>query len=346
MLVVSFGLHVIALRWLSRGPVAPPLSPRVTEFTLVYPKLVPPIATFLPTHPRRGTHPADSLLRGGTHPADLAPAAPVAGTDLPGGTHPAEIADDAPRASRLLKPLSLAQLGSFRSDRWKGETQNAPAAGQSLAQKNAEGTALVQGWLIADGARSRVSHSAVHPYFTELAMALKKESGHPPAFSAQHSVLSSFAHDYFANAAAFGKTGISASAAQGDGRIVALVELRQTAEGAFQASLLLESSGSPGFDAHVLQALPKAANHLRAPLLEEGGLHATGLRSVWAFEGTVRDVPDPSAKPTLKAKNLPLALLAPIGLLSGRLDQVAQSAGALGMLKTVYDCTPHLVAVY
>lgn len=352
MLLVSLALHAVLLRWLTRhAPPAIAVLPRVSEFTLVYPTLSPaPVAVTAPPRAHRangGTHSAE-IGRGGTHSADSA----ANDIDDPnGGTHSADANStdavaEAPRASPLLKALSLAQLGGVRSDKWQGDTQQVPAAPSSLADKNAEGTALVQGWLIADGARDRVTRGAIHPYFNELGKALRTAAAHPPAFSGAHTMLTSFAHDYFSNAAAFGKSGIGASSPQGDGRIVALVELRQAADGAFQASLLLESSGSPAFDAHVLKSLPGAAAQLEAPMLAEGGLHPNGLRSVWAFEGSVRDLVDSAAKPTLKAKNLPLALLAPIGLLSGRMDQVVQSAGALGLLKTVYECSPRLVAVY
>jgi hypothetical protein len=340
-ILVSLGLHVLILRALNRAPPVAAPAARVAEFTLVYPPLSSPEKNV-----SRKSASAKSArhLPPGRPPALAAPAtAADAGEGESGGIHTADLSEDAPRVGGL-RLLSLAQLSAIRSDKWRGDTQQTAPEAQTLAEKSAEGTARVQGWLITAIAQARAQHGNVHPYFNELALALREASKNPPSFSHQHSLLGAFAREYLASAANYHNPG-APQVSEEDGHIVALVELRQSAEGAFQASLLLESSGSPGFDAHVLSALPNAASHLRAPLLEFGGLHANGLRSVWAFEGSVREIVD-TAHPSLQAKNLPLALLAPVGLLSGNMKQVAASAGALGLLKTVYDCEPHLVAVY
>lgn len=69
--------------------------------------------------------------------------------------------------------------------------------------------------------------------------------------------------------------------------ITATVELRQDASGKLIEAKILVSSGSKVFDQHVLKKAPEAIAKLPPPPKQGAGIHASGLRSVWQFEGRI-----------------------------------------------------------
>jgi len=87
-----------------------------------------------------------------------------------------------------------------------------------------------------------------------------------------------------------------------DGRfgkgIVALVEIRQAPDGAFEAAALVQSSGNHLFDQHVLKTAPIAIQAAPPPPDQVNGRHEDGFRTLWSFEGRI------SYMKKVKAKNL------------------------------------------
>jgi hypothetical protein len=70
--------------------------------------------------------------------------------------------------------------------------------------------------------------------------------------------------------------------------MVAIVEIRQTGDGGLSDWRLLASSGLREFDAYVMGAVPQAIGSLAPAPSSGAGLHADGLRSLWAFEGRIQ----------------------------------------------------------
>lgn len=71
------------------------------------------------------------------------------------------------------------------------------------------------------------------------------------------------------------------------GALVAVVEIRQAHDGKVQEVSLRKGSGDPRFDAFVLASARSGAQ--KAPTMPDhgAGIHPTGTRSVWAFQGTL-----------------------------------------------------------
>jgi hypothetical protein len=175
-------------------------------------------------------------------------------------------------------------------------------------------------------AHKRVDLGIVDDYFRSLRHQLEKSASHPQPFdkpSFLKDVGESLAKNWTSSASNYGKTGnpypdqvapLYPPTALGDPSVLgpqntggmpapgvasfqfvaesgaalkALVELRQAQDGKLLATILIKSSGNAEFDAHVIRAAPDALKDLPPPPPDGEGIHATGIRSLWAFEGSI-----------------------------------------------------------
>lgn len=183
----------------------------------------------------------------------------------------------------------------------------------------------VDGWLDDDRATGRVERGLVDTYFGSVRQALEAATANPPHFKPQ--LFQSLLRDWASAAQAYGSSGSHSSPERGrpgeqsplgtaredkpgtplddfgrtldrgaalrsfadDGRVrmLAIVEIRQARNGRVKQTLLLQSSGNPAFDAHVLRAGPTAIDGLPEAPARGAGIHADGMRTAWAFEGRV-----------------------------------------------------------
>jgi TonB family protein len=120
-----------------------------------------------------------------------------------------------------------------------------------------------------------------------------------------------------------------------------VIEVRQDRQGQFVSASILESSGNKAFDAHALAAVPKALEALPPPPPDGSGIHADGIRSVWAFEGRVTFQKDVKK---LKAGDL-LAILPLLPVLGGSFDLVTGDV-AVNSLGPSLQCKARLLRVY
>jgi hypothetical protein len=127
--------------------------------------------------------------------------------------------------------------------------------------------------------------------------------------------------------------------------LLALVELRQARDGKLLGHLLVESSGSPVFDAHVMKSAPAALAELAPPPATGAGLHEDGMRSLWAFEGKVTY--------TKKIQDVKLdeswwyhAATLPLGLLTGGFDETTGDVYVVDLTDPQYSCKVRLLRVY
>jgi hypothetical protein len=135
-----------------------------------------------------------------------------------------------------------------------------------------------------------------------------------------------------------------------DGRagidLVAVVELRQDADGTLRHATLVQPSGVRPFDAWVLRNAELSVDALKEPPPDAGpGIHANGLRSVWELRGRVsymRSTRDFDAKQDAWY----LLLMAPLGAAPGRFDEVTRTATYVDLRYPHYEATAKLLRVY
>ncbi len=135
----------------------------------------------------------------------------------------------------------------------------------------------------------------------------------------------------------------------GNGRmgeeLIAVVEVKQGSNGALVDLSLLQPSSSVRFDAWVMQQAPKAVDGRVSPPDAGVGIHADGMRSVWAFKGRVtykRDLKD--AK--LLEDGWYVGLMAIPGLLTGNFDEVTGKVEYIDLRHPRYECSVQLLEVY
>ncbi|MBS1148482.1 MAG: hypothetical protein H6Q89_180 [Myxococcaceae bacterium] len=135
----------------------------------------------------------------------------------------------------------------------------------------------------------------------------------------------------------------------GDGRmgeeLVAIVEVRQGSNGALADLSLISPSSSVRFDTWVMAQAPKAIDGLVAPPDAGVGIHAEGMRSVWAFKGRVtykRDLKEAE----LLEDGWYVALMTIPGLLTGSFDEVTGKIEYIDLRHPRYECKVQLLEVY
>jgi hypothetical protein len=135
----------------------------------------------------------------------------------------------------------------------------------------------------------------------------------------------------------------------GDGKmgeeLVAIVEVRQGSNGSLVDLSLIAPSSSVRFDTWVMSQAPKAIDGLVAPPDAGVGIHAAGMRSVWAFKGRVtykRNIKDAE----LLEDAWYVGLMAIPGLLTGSFDEVTGKIEYIDLRHPRYECAVQLLEVY
>lgn len=127
--------------------------------------------------------------------------------------------------------------------------------------------------------------------------------------------------------------------------LIAIVELKQGSDGALADLSLVQPSSSVRFDTWVMAQAPKALDGLVDPPDGGIGIHAHGMRSVWAFKGRIsykRSVKDTK----LLEDGWYLALMAVPGLLTGNFDEVSGNMDYVDLRHPHYECAVQLLEVY
>jgi hypothetical protein len=127
--------------------------------------------------------------------------------------------------------------------------------------------------------------------------------------------------------------------------LVAILEFRQASDGKLLSTLLLRSSGDKVFDTHVLHTAPESIAKAGLPRPGAAGIHADGIRSVWAFEGRVVY--------RKKAREIHLekdwwyfAASAPLSLITGNFDETTGDVYVVDLHDPKYTCAVRLLRVY
>jgi hypothetical protein len=129
------------------------------------------------------------------------------------------------------------------------------------------------------------------------------------------------------------------------GGLVAILEFRQASDGKLLSTLLLRSSGDKMFDTHVLRTAPESIAKVGLPRPGAAGIHADGIRSVWAFEGRVvyrkkvRDI-------HLDKDWWYFAASAPLSLITGNFDETTGDVYVVDLHDPKYTCAVRLLRVY
>ncbi len=127
--------------------------------------------------------------------------------------------------------------------------------------------------------------------------------------------------------------------------LVAVVEIRQARDGKLLGHVLVESSGNPVFDSHVMKTAPEALSKLPPPPESGAGLHPDGMKSLWAFEGKV------VYKKKLKDVKWDeswwyQAAMIPLGLATGSFDEVTGDVYVVDLTDPQFVCKVKLLRVY
>lgn len=172
-----------------------------------------------------------------------------------------------------------------------------------------------------------------------------------PGFSDLHGVAKSEAERGGKQAKAFAQTMEAGARLRdfGDGRmgeeLIAIVEVKQGSNGALADLSLISPSSSVRFDTWVMAQAPRALDGLVSPPDAGVGIHAEGMRSVWAFKGRVtykRNI----KQTELVADGWYLALMAVPGLLTGNFDEVTGKVEYVDLRHPRYECRVQLLEVY
>ncbi|MFP2902341.1 TonB C-terminal domain-containing protein [Corallococcus sp. 4LFB] len=253
------------------------------------------------------------------------------------------------------------------------------------AEEHARVSERVQGIVDERRARDRVDTGRIHPYFGQLRAQLEKQMDAPPLFdmpSFPKQLLYSYA-DKARRFGATGSPGnvpgprkppkpgelIARKARDEPGynrlrgltqageelqdfahgvstlKLVVTLELLQGADGTLREVKLISRSGNRAYDDYVLQAVPPALGKFPAPPSEAMGVHAEGIRSVWAVEGRVvyvRKVSDMKQG----TDNVYLAALAAAGLLAGNFDETTGEVYVIDVRNPHFECRSRLLRVY
>jgi hypothetical protein len=126
---------------------------------------------------------------------------------------------------------------------------------------------------------------------------------------------------------------------------MAVVDIRQTAQGKLVDLSLVKSSGNPLFDKFVLKSAPTAIESLPEAPANRPGIHPDGIRSTWAFEGRV------TYKKKLSDMKLDkdgwyLAGMLPLSLLAGSFDEVTGVVEVVDLRNPEFVCKVRLLRVY
>ncbi|HLL54591.1 MAG TPA: TonB C-terminal domain-containing protein [Myxococcaceae bacterium] len=135
----------------------------------------------------------------------------------------------------------------------------------------------------------------------------------------------------------------------GNGRygvgLMAIVDIRQTAQGKLLGLSLVRSSGNQVFDKYVMESAPVAIEALPEAPANRPGIHPDGIRSTWAFEGRV------TYKKKLSDMRLDkdgwyLAGMLPLSLLAGNFDEVTGVVEVVDLRNPEFVCKVRLLRVY
>jgi len=369
-LALSVALHALLLALaLRRPPVRPaPLAPRPLAIQIVeLPSKAKSVPAGKPTERTRSNR----------APSAGSVAAPVASTHAAPAAGGAR-SPDAPHAASLTPALRAldARLGTLAEGGGGGHTlhndpREFPDAEAVRAETEARVQGRVQGMLQDDLADLRVADGAVDGYFHDLKDALEKSVAHPPPFFSGNGLavalkplLSSWqqrAAEYGASGNPYASAGATSGASPNErasramddaaafrerlesAQLLAVVELRQAADGRLQGLLLLQPSGNKEFDRYVMASAPQALDLLAAPPDAGAGIHGDGMRTQWAFEGKVvmrRKVKDLDSS---YLANLPLALL---GAAGGSFEETTGEVWVADLAHPQFTCAVKLLRVY
>jgi hypothetical protein len=253
----------------------------------------------------------------------VAPAAPGAPSVTAEPGRPSDAPAGLPPLDQLGPSFDVAQRYGVGSTTGPGggTTLRPGDPGTSVADQRASERRVVEDRvheMLADGiARNRVDTGAVDGYFASMRRSLEKSAAHPPPIEGVTNPLPALVRSFAGAASSFGSTGnpyagsstpstlgspsrggptsVEAHARQQElldgalgAKIIALVEIRQDATGALLESKLVASSGLPAFDSYVIASIPNAITALPEPAKGAAGIHADGIRSLWAFLGRIK----------------------------------------------------------
>jgi hypothetical protein len=234
-------------------------------------------------------------------------------------------------------------------------------------------------------ARDRVDTGRIHPYFGQLRAKLEQQMDAPPLFdmpSVPKQMLYSYA-EKARRFGAMGSTGdvnlprqaprpselldqrarsepafkrLRGQAQAGEElqdfahgvstlKLTVTLELLQAPDGVLREVKLISRSGNPAYDDYVLQSVPTALSKFPAPPSDALGVHADGIRSVWAVEGRVVYVRKLSEMKK-GSDSVYLAALAAMGLLAGGFEETTGEVHVIDVRNPHFECRSRLLRVY
>jgi hypothetical protein len=344
----------------------------------VPPALVPgaPAVRPAPAHPKKGS--AVSAKSKSSKPSGAPSGAHVA-SGVAGGSE--GTVDEVPRRLRLEIPeVLLPHLAGELDDLEGGHTfrEDPRVRGRSDREKAVEAESRIQGWLEDDAAERRVADGRVDPWFGTLRRRFEHDATEPKI--APQGMLAkvgaALVEQYLEDMHRFGATGNPNAAPPPDrpavfpsgatgvsdqlgmldpanapinafGRIgqklslVAVVDLRQDADGSLLSAEIVVRSGNADFDRYVLDLIPKSMERVPPPPDAGLGFHAKGSHSVWEFAGRLTFARD------LRELNLQRDgwYFLPLSVVSG--INFDETTGYIGMMvNPYYKCQVRLLRVY
>ncbi|RYZ41756.1 MAG: hypothetical protein EOO71_10700 [Myxococcaceae bacterium] len=252
------------------------------------------------------------------------------------------------------------------------------------AEEKARVTERVQGIIDDRQARDRVDTGRIHPYFSKLRAKLERQMDAAPLFdmpSLPKQLLYSWA-DKARQFGATGSPGagpptraapkpgellaqrardnpeynrLRSRSQAGDElqsfahgvstlKLVVTLELLQGPDGTLREVKLVSRSGNRAYDDYVLQSVPAALARIPPPPPEALGVHADGIRTLWAVEGRVvyvRKVSEMKGTDTAY-----LAAAAAAGVLAGGFEETTGEVYVIDVRNPHFECRSRLLRVY
>jgi hypothetical protein len=277
----------------------------------------------------------------------------------------------------------LPHLPGERDDLEGGRTFRADprAKGRPPGELAAEAQARIDGWFEDDAAERRVQDGLVDPWFAKLKKRFEHDASQPRVVP-EHvlaRVGPALVDSYFEEMRRYGATGSPRAAPAGRGSslpafggtgvndqlgmtldpgsapvnalgpigeklsLVAVVDLRQEADGSLLSAEIVVRSGDADFDRYVLDVIPKSLALVSPPPDAGLGMHEKGSHTVWEFAGRLAFARD------LREVNLARDgwYFVPAAILGGlKFDEVSGYVAAADLLHPYYKCAVRLLRVY